>query len=181
MKRILIIILLLVFSFSCSIKKKITTNTEQNKQTNTELKIQEESVDIRTPKSNISLFDQIRFDSNGVIIPTKRTFVDPTTNQTLEYEITEKGEVKVLSITDADTIRKTKKNLVENTKITENTTTETVNETNVKFSIGQIISLLTTFIGGVIPGGNLLMIIPILFLIPLFLIIRRLFRKKETK
>lgn len=172
----------MLFSFSCSIKKKVTTDTEENKETKTEIRVKEETVDIRTPKSNISLFDQIRFDSNGLIIPTKRTFVDPATNQTLEYEISEKGEVKVLSITQADTIRKTKKDIVENTKVTENSTTKSTTEVKGKFSLGQLLTLVTTFIGGAIPGvGGMFMIIPLLLLLPFILIIRRIFRKKETK
>lgn len=182
MKRILLIIILISFSFSCSIKRRVTKDTEENKETKTELKIQEETVDIRVPKSNISIFDQIRFDSNGLIIPVKRTIIDPVTNQTLEYEITEKGDVKVLSITQSDTIRKSKKNLVENTKITENTTTKIETDTKVKFSLGQLLTLITTFIGGVVPGmGSIFFIIPLLLLLPFILIIRRIFRKKETK
>jgi hypothetical protein len=182
MKRILLIIILLLFSFSCSIKKKVVTKTEENKETKTETRIKEETIDIRTPKSNISIFDQIRFDSNGLIIPTKRTIVDPVTNQTLEYEITEKGDIKVLSITQADTIRKTKKDIVENTQTNENTKTNTTVDTKVKFSLGQLLTLVTTFIGGVVPGvGGIFMIIPLLLLLPFILIIRRIFRKKETK
>lgn len=182
MKRITLIIIIIAVTFSCSIKKKVVENTKETTKTNTKTDVKEELVGIRNPKSNISLYDQINFDTDGFIIPIKRFFLDPTTNQTLEYEITQKGEVKILSITQADTIiRKTTNTKQEINKI-ENKETEKVNEVKAKISIGQLITIVTVFLGGVIaPIGGPLVLIPLLLILPFILIIRRIFKKKEIK
>lgn len=181
MKRIALILSILVLTFSCSIKKKVVENTTEKTETKTETVIDEESVEIRVPKSNISIFDQIKFDTDGLIVPIKRSIVDPTTNQTLEYEVTQKGEVKVLSITQADTIsKKTTKTKQEINKV-ENKKTEKESEVKGKLSAGQLISLIGVFIGGVVaPIGGPLVLIPLLLLLPFILILRRIFKKKPT-
>jgi PBP1b-binding outer membrane lipoprotein LpoB len=182
MKRIALIIILIVMTFGCSIKKKVVENTKETTETNTQTIIKEEVIGIRVPKSNISIFDQISFDADGLIIPVRRSIVDPSTNQILEYEITQKGEVKVLSITQADTITKKTTDIKQLEKKLENKETEKKSEIKAKLSIGDIISIVTVFIGGLLPaiGGGFLFI-PIIIFIFIIVIIRKIFKKKEIK
>ena len=178
------------FSFSCSIKKKTLKNTEENKSKNSELRISEEIIDVRTPKTNISIFDQILINSDGTFIPRIRSINVPETNQTLMYQISPQGEIKIKSISPPDTIRKKTIDILENITIDETIKTEEKIDISTKFNLGSLLKDLLNgvfpglgdlfdsifkIIGGIIAGVGLLILIVVIVIISL---IRRIFRKK---
>lgn len=191
MKKIFIISILILLSFSCSFKRKITKNIEENRTTNSELRINEETIDIRVPKTDISIFDQISFNSDGSFVPRIRTVTIPETNQTLEYQLSPQGELKIRSIAPADTIRKKNTDIVQKTNSTETIKSNEDIDVKVKFSLGGFLkNVLNTFIpglgdlfdgvfkiiGGIVTGIGILILIVVISII---LLIRRIFRRKK--
>jgi hypothetical protein len=191
MKKILLFTLLILLTFSCSFKRKVVKNTEENRSTNSELRINEETIDIRLPKRDISIFDQILFNPDGTFIPRIRTVNIPETNQTLEYQISNTGEIKIRSIAPPDTIRKKNVEIVENISTDESIKINEDIDTNIKFNLGGFLkNILNTFIPGLgdlfdgvfkIIGGivTFVGIIILIIIIVIVRLIRRVFKKKE--
>lgn len=181
MRNIILISLILFGILSgCRVKKSITTDTTINTETNSNIRTSETITDIRVPKSNIFLSDRIVTSPSGVYTSISRTIVDPTTNQTLKLDVNEKGEITVSSITNADTLRVSNKNTINNTNQKTSTDIKTDEKTDVKFDISSILQIAISAIIGFIPGGGIITtIILILFLGMIFVLIRKIFRKKN--
>lgn len=192
MKRILPFIIIIFFSFSCSIKRKVTTKIEQDKITNTEKNIEVETIDIRAPRSNVTIFGQIKYNYDGKFEPQRRTIVVPETKQTLEYEISEYGELSIKSISPADTITKTVTKINEKTNIDENTVIKDKEDFEANFSLGEfltnflngiipglgdLVSSIFDIIGGIVTGVGFIILLVVVFII---IIIRKIFNRKET-
>jgi hypothetical protein len=181
MKRYLLILLILSsFTYSCNVKKKVTTQTTIDTEIQNETIKREESVDIRTPKSNIFISDRIINKPSGGIQTISRTIVDPVTKQTLKLDVSESGEISIASITPADTIRISSTNTIDKSNIKSSIDEKTQVDTKVKFNLSSLISSVIGGFLGVIPGGSIIgyILLGVLAFV-VFIIVRRVFGKKE--
>jgi hypothetical protein len=177
---ILILLLFISITSSCKVKKQITSTVDVVTEVESEKKTNITAIDISRPKSNIFVSDRISLDNNGLIIPISRSIKDPVTNQTLEFSVSDKGEVSIISVTQADTIRIEKTDIVEDTNTLTKSNTKSKETKDFKFDIGSIFGIVTSVILGVIPGGGIIStVVFIIIALILIMFIRRIFRKKN--
>jgi hypothetical protein len=163
MKRsLLFLVILILLPMSCSVKKKMTTQTKVDSEVVTETKKKEIYTDIKIPKSNIFLSDRIVANPSGEIKPISRIIVDPVTKQTLKLNVSKDGEINVSSITNSDTLKISK--------------VDTYDKSNIKTESETQIT--TEFLGAFHMGSMIGYIILGLILIVFFIFIKRLITKK---
>ena len=183
MKRSLLFLVIFIFlPISCSVKKKMTTQTKVDSEFVTEMKKKEIYTDIKVPKSNIFLSDRIVSNPSGEIKPISRIIVDPVTKQTLKLNVSKDGEINVSSITNSDTLKVSKIDTFDKSNIKTETESETQTDLKAKLSLGTILSALVTGFLGAVPGGSIIgYIILGLILLTVFIFMKRIIRRKDEK